>query len=116
MSSTLSFIAQSAGCSAWGARLRSANRGAHRVPTCVTPISMTAGTIATMSAPPARSTITRSLVLILNQSRKCIALAPITSQDHTPSRGLTLIEKFLLVYSAMNCDDAGERLAEQLPL
>jgi len=29
---------------------------------------------------------------------------------------LTLIEKFLLVYSAMNCDDPGERLAEQLPL
>jgi len=29
---------------------------------------------------------------------------------------LTLIEEFLLVYSAMNCDDAGERLAERLPL
>ena len=60
---------------AWGARLRRANRSAHRVPTCLAAISVAAGTIVTMSAPPTRSMITRSLVLILNQSRKCIALA-----------------------------------------
>jgi len=34
--------------------------------------------------------------------------------SHSQSR-IDFNREFLLVYSAMNCDDAGERLAERLP-